>query len=114
MNGAIVQMDQGTQQNAALVEEAAAAAEAMREQAAALARLVGTFQLASAPHRRACFRRQRQVPPRPARHCASLRFAHRMRRPPAPSWRPFDDGVATCSISRVLHGPGFPGQRRYP
>ncbi len=49
VNGAIVQMDQGTQQNAALVEEAAAAAEAMREQAAALARLVGTFQLASAP-----------------------------------------------------------------
>jgi len=48
VNGAIVQMDQGTQQNAALVEEAAAAAEAMREQAAALARLVGTFQLASA------------------------------------------------------------------
>ena len=49
VNGAIVQMDQGTQQNAALVEEAAAAAEAMREQAAALARLVGTFQLAAAP-----------------------------------------------------------------
>jgi methyl-accepting chemotaxis protein len=48
VNGAIVRMDQGTQQNAALVEEAAAAAEAMREQAAALARLVGTFQLASA------------------------------------------------------------------
>jgi methyl-accepting chemotaxis protein len=57
VNGAIVQMDQGTQQNAALVEEAAAAAEAMREQAAALARLVGTFQLASAPQAGAPARR---------------------------------------------------------
>ncbi|MCC2971331.1 methyl-accepting chemotaxis protein [Massilia sp. IC2-476] len=46
VNGAIVQMDQVTQQNAALVEQAAAAAEAMREQAGALAQLVGTFQLA--------------------------------------------------------------------
>jgi methyl-accepting chemotaxis protein len=57
VNGAIVQMDQGTQQNAALVEEAAAAAEAMREQAAALARLVGTFQLASVPQAGAPARR---------------------------------------------------------
>src|SRR3569623_1416568 len=42
---AIAQMDQVTQQNAALVEEAAAAAESMQDQAAALARLVATFKL---------------------------------------------------------------------
>jgi methyl-accepting chemotaxis protein len=45
VNEAIVQMDQVTQQNAALVEEAAASAEAMQEQAASLAQLVGTFRV---------------------------------------------------------------------
>jgi methyl-accepting chemotaxis protein len=45
VNGAIVEMDRVTQQNAALVEEAAAAAVAMQEQAAELSALVGTFQL---------------------------------------------------------------------
>jgi methyl-accepting chemotaxis protein len=44
VNQAITQMDQVTQQNAALVEEAAAAADAMQEQAHELATLVGTFQ----------------------------------------------------------------------
>ena len=45
---AIAEMDVSTRQNAAMVEEAAAAAEAMREQAAELARLVGTFKLRGA------------------------------------------------------------------
>jgi methyl-accepting chemotaxis protein len=43
VNQAIVQMDQVTQQNAALVEEAAAASASMREQAQALSQLVSTF-----------------------------------------------------------------------
>jgi methyl-accepting chemotaxis protein len=43
VNVAIAAMDQATQQNAALVEESAAAAGAMREQAASLARVVGAF-----------------------------------------------------------------------
>jgi methyl-accepting chemotaxis protein len=43
---AITQMDQVTQQNAALVEEAAAAAGAMQEQAEKLLAVVGTFRLA--------------------------------------------------------------------
>jgi methyl-accepting chemotaxis protein len=38
-------MDEVTQQNAALVEEAAAAAEAMREQAQGLAKTVSVFKL---------------------------------------------------------------------
>jgi methyl-accepting chemotaxis protein len=45
VNEAIVQMDQVTQQNAALVEEAAAAATSMQEQAGHLAQLVSRFQL---------------------------------------------------------------------
>jgi methyl-accepting chemotaxis protein len=47
VNHAIVQMDQVTRQNAELVEQSAAAAATMREQAGALAQLVGTFKLAA-------------------------------------------------------------------
>ena len=47
VNQAIAQMDQVTQQNAALVEEAAAAADSMQEQAKQLSSVVGTFQLAN-------------------------------------------------------------------
>jgi methyl-accepting chemotaxis protein-1 (serine sensor receptor) len=45
INLAIVQMDQATQQNAALVEEAAAAAGALQDQAHSLANLAGSFRL---------------------------------------------------------------------
>jgi len=45
INGAVAQMDQVTQENAALVEEAAAASEALREQAEVLQQLVGKFKL---------------------------------------------------------------------
>nr|WP_307728554.1 methyl-accepting chemotaxis protein [Massilia solisilvae] len=45
INLAISQMDQVTQQNASLVEEAAAASEAMQEQAGSLARAVSVFRL---------------------------------------------------------------------
>ncbi|TFW00943.1 methyl-accepting chemotaxis protein [Oxalobacteraceae bacterium OM1] len=45
INQAISQMDQVTQQNAALVEEASSAAEAMREQASALVQTVSVFKL---------------------------------------------------------------------
>ncbi|WP_457427667.1 methyl-accepting chemotaxis protein [Roseateles sp. P5_E7] len=46
VNIAITQLDQVTQQNAALVEESTAAAESLREQAATLNGAVGTFQVA--------------------------------------------------------------------
>jgi methyl-accepting chemotaxis protein len=49
VNTAIVEMDRVTQQNAALVEEAAAAADVMREQASQLASVVATFRLHQAP-----------------------------------------------------------------
>jgi methyl-accepting chemotaxis protein len=45
INQAIRQMDDGTQQNASLVEQAAAASEAMQQQASHLAQVVGAFQL---------------------------------------------------------------------
>jgi methyl-accepting chemotaxis protein len=46
VNIAIAQLDQVTQQNAALVEESTAAAESLREQATTLNGAVGTFQVA--------------------------------------------------------------------
>jgi methyl-accepting chemotaxis protein len=45
VNDAVVQLDQMTQQNAALVEQSAAAAESLKDQAARLARAVGAFRL---------------------------------------------------------------------
>jgi methyl-accepting chemotaxis protein len=45
INVAVSQLDQMTQQNAALVEESAAAAESLREQAQRLAGVVGTFKV---------------------------------------------------------------------
>ena len=49
INEAIIQMDDVTQQNAALVEQAAAAAQSMREQASHLSEVVGVFRLDEAP-----------------------------------------------------------------
>ncbi|PQO97448.1 methyl-accepting chemotaxis protein [Massilia phosphatilytica] len=49
VNRAIVEIDGATQQNAALVEEATAAASAMQEQAEQLRRLVASFVLDAAP-----------------------------------------------------------------
>jgi methyl-accepting chemotaxis protein len=48
VNRAVAQMDQTTQQNAALVEQAAAAAEAMQEQAEQLSREVSVFRIDAA------------------------------------------------------------------
>jgi methyl-accepting chemotaxis protein len=50
VNQAIAQMDQVTQQNAALVEEAAAAAESLQDQAAKLTEAVSVFKLEGASH----------------------------------------------------------------
>ena len=46
VNTSVTQLDQMTQQNAALVEQSAAAAESRREQAVRLSTLVATFRLA--------------------------------------------------------------------
>jgi methyl-accepting chemotaxis protein len=60
VNVAITQLDQMTQQNAALVEESAAAAESLQEQAGRLSQAVQVFQLGQVENRVA-------PPPRPAR-----------------------------------------------
>jgi hypothetical protein len=46
VNQAVAQMDEVTQQNAALVEEAAAASQSMQDEAANLAQIVSFFKLA--------------------------------------------------------------------
>jgi len=48
VNASVTQLDQMTQQNAALVEQSAAAAESLKEQAVRLAQVVGTFRLGHA------------------------------------------------------------------
>jgi methyl-accepting chemotaxis protein len=48
INQAIIQMEQVTQQNAALVEEAAAATQSLKDQAGSLSRVVATFKLEEA------------------------------------------------------------------
>jgi methyl-accepting chemotaxis protein-1 (serine sensor receptor) len=67
VNHAIVEMDTVTQHNAALVEEAAAAAAALQEQAGNLARLVSVFELgdaASAPRSMSLTKPQPAIPPK--------------------------------------------------
>jgi len=48
VNTAVGQLDHMTQQNAALVEQSAAAADSLKEQAVRLTQLVGTFRLEQA------------------------------------------------------------------
>ena len=48
VNGAVARLDQSTQQNASLVEQSAAAAQSLKDQAARLAKVVATFKLAPA------------------------------------------------------------------
>jgi methyl-accepting chemotaxis protein len=48
VNTAVNQLDQMTQQNAALVEQSAAAAESLRDQAERLAQAVAVFKLSGA------------------------------------------------------------------
>jgi methyl-accepting chemotaxis protein len=61
INGAVAQMDQVTTQNAALVEQASAAATSLQEEAAKLAQTVGEFKLATSPGVRAVVAKPRVV-----------------------------------------------------
>ncbi|WP_332861946.1 methyl-accepting chemotaxis protein [Janthinobacterium svalbardensis] len=82
VNQAIGEMDQVTQQNAALVEEAAAAAESMQEQAARLADAVSVFRTAQVD----------AAPPAPRRKEARP-VARLPARPPAQAPRPVPKGL---------------------
>ena len=95
-------MDQVTQQNAALVEEASAASEAMQDQAAKLALVVSVFKLDNTARRRA------GAPAAPAARKA-VSFTPRAAKPAQPS------RIAAAKVSgerrrgqrlgRVLTGP---------
>jgi methyl-accepting chemotaxis protein len=64
VNGSVVQLDQMTQQNAALVEESAAAAESLREQSARMAEAISVFKLGGGAQRAVAA--PRAAAPRPA------------------------------------------------
>jgi methyl-accepting chemotaxis protein len=61
INGAVAQMDQVTTQNAALVEQASAAATSLQEEAAKLAQTVGAFKLVTPAGVRAAMAKPRVV-----------------------------------------------------
>jgi methyl-accepting chemotaxis protein len=77
INVAVGQLDQMTQQNSALVEQSAAAAQSLKEQAARLSGLVGTFQLDGSGQARPAVARQADPQPQ-------ARLAVRPAAPPAP------------------------------
>jgi methyl-accepting chemotaxis protein len=86
INEAINHMDQATQQNAALVEEAAAASESLQDQAAALAEAVSVFKLADGgltarPTLRKPATKAAGPLPRPAISTAAVRLAPPLRKP---------------------------------
>lgn len=97
VNMAVAQMDQVTQQNAALVEEAAAASDSMQEQARQLAQVVSVFTLAQqaahqpvpsivAPTKAAAPRR---LPPAASASTAPARHARGSASPANSEWETF-------------------------
>ncbi|KIF83101.1 methyl-accepting chemotaxis protein [Noviherbaspirillum autotrophicum] len=79
INQAIAQMDEVTQQNASLVEQAAAASEAMQEQAGHLVQVVGAFKI-SGTHAGAVPKARTPKPaarPQPARLASAATMARR-------------------------------------
>ncbi|MES2319607.1 MAG: methyl-accepting chemotaxis protein [Pseudomonadota bacterium] len=78
INQAITTMDDATQQNAALVEEAAAAAKSLQDQAAHLAEVVSVFKLDEAEAPRAAAPKPRRAPVRaaPARPARMVAAPH--------------------------------------
>ncbi|WP_310388682.1 methyl-accepting chemotaxis protein [Roseateles sp.] len=81
VNQSVTQLDQMTQQNAALVEESAAAAESLKDQAQRLVEAVSVFHLAQPPGAAPAFR-----PAKPAKPSAPSALAKKAA--PAPSAAP--------------------------
>ena len=96
INQAIVQLDNVTQQNAALVEEAAAAADSLNQQADKMVQVVSSFKLADTGASR-MQAAQRRAPPRPA--MAALRPA------PASAKRTAPPKVTTSKVTKSLAAP---------
>jgi methyl-accepting chemotaxis protein len=88
VNSAVSQLDQMTQQNAALVEESAAAAESLREQATKLASMVSRFTLPSRGHVTAPAHRPAAATPAAPRTAAATPKRPSAPAMPAPPQRP--------------------------
>jgi methyl-accepting chemotaxis protein len=106
VNTSVVQLDQMTQQNAALVEESAAAAESLKEQAQRLVEAVAVFRLAGvagvagSEPKQAAARRPAPAPLTQARPAASAPKPAATSRPAPPS-----AGPATASARRPTPTP---------
>ncbi len=89
VNQAVANLDQMTQQNAALVEEASAAAGSMSEQAQRLAQVVSVFNVGTGPS--TGVKRPAQAPapaPTPAPRASTAATAAPAKRTPAPAAKP--------------------------
>jgi methyl-accepting chemotaxis protein len=87
VNAAVAQMDEMTQQNAALVEEAAAAAESLQDQAGSLVQAVSVFRTAEGGAGRVLGR-----PATPPARRAPAKSAPRLAKPADPNedeWQEF-------------------------
>ncbi|MBV8914263.1 MAG: HAMP domain-containing protein [Acetobacteraceae bacterium] len=88
VNTAVNQMDQVTQQNAAMVEQSTAASHALAQETEQLANLTGKFRVASAAAAEAL--RPKPTPSRPAVARPALKVVARAGKPePAASWEEF-------------------------
>ena len=111
VNEAIAQLDRATQQNAALVEEAAAAAGSLREQGMRLGELVSTFHLAQVaeaePVARAAIARAADTARRPAPRAGQAAVAPAAPAPAAVAARP-------PAAARPAAEPAAPGPAPTP
>ncbi|MDX8122938.1 methyl-accepting chemotaxis protein [Janthinobacterium sp. GMG2] len=82
VNATVTQMDDATQQNAALVEEAAAAAQSLQDQAGRLAQVVSVFKLEESGH-------AAQPQPRQPAHKPALPTPSRPAAPASDAWEEF-------------------------
>ena len=92
VNTAITQMDEVTQQNAALVEEAAAAAESLEEQAQNLAVSVGTFKVDNSSGTAVARRAPAAVAPARKHTAVAKAGLHKGTAVGKPTAKPSDDG----------------------
>ena len=105
VNGTVSELDRMTQQNAALVEESAAAAESLHEQASKLVGLVGTFQVAAGLG--AATPAARPAAPKPAHRSAAKPAAQAKARPAPAHARPAP-GTSTPAVPAVPAVPATP------
>jgi methyl-accepting chemotaxis protein len=97
---AVTQMDQATQQNAALVEESAAAAASLQNQALQLVQAVSVFKLSGAPGGMAVVRAAPQPKPVPAQPVARAPALARATPAPAPAAKAIESARAPASSRR--------------